>query len=96
MYIYKLTATFFGSCDFIVFLRCLFQGPCEGVTLEDCEHPLPMISFITTSSFDCEQQCKVQKDCLFFKFSESNGVCELFQSEFRNRCLNISGPLVSN
>ena len=83
---------------FIAFIRCLSRNECEGVTVENCNHPLPMISFITTNAFDCEKECKIHQDCFYFKFSErdGDGRCELFESEFRNDCHDLSGPLVSS
>ena len=78
------------------FNRCLDEEECEGVTVEGCDHPLPIKSWNTTSSFDCEKQCKLDTDCLFFKFTEGNGVCDLFESEYRANCYDVSGPLVSN
>ena len=63
------------------------------------------MSLSTTNPFDCEKECKLHQDCLLFKFSEhvalvenvfeNVGVCELFESEFRTGCHDLSGPLVS-
>merc|ERR1712038_280610 len=52
-----------------------------------------MMSLSTTNAFDCEQECKKQQDCFFFNFSERDGVCELYESEFRHGCHDLSGPL---
>ena len=64
-----------------------------------------MMSLNTTNPFDCEKECKLHQDCLFFEFSdhvafvenvfENIGVCELFESEFRAGCQDLAGPLVS-
>ena len=78
----------------ITFYRCLSQEECEGVTLENCGNPIPMMTLSAMIPFDCEKSCKLYKNCLSFKFTESNGVCELFASEFRTRCSQIAGPLV--
>ena len=80
----------------ISFHRCLSQQECEGVTLEDCDYPMPMMSLNATSSFDCEQHCKVDVDCFFFQFHEDNGTCELFESEYRSSCLDVSATMVRN
>ena len=55
-----------------------------------------MMTLSTTNAFDCEKECKKQQDCFFFNFSERDGVCELYESEFRHGCHDLSGPLVSS
>ena len=60
-----------------------------------------MMSLSTTNSFDCEKQCKLHqryfnKNVNYFKFSERDGVCELYEWEFRHGCQDLSGPLVSS
>ena len=47
------------------------------------------------NAFDCEKECKIHQHCLFFHFSGRDTVCELFESEFRNGCYDLSGPLAS-
>ena len=76
------------------FCRCLSQGECKGITVEACDYPLPILSFRTMSSFDCEKDCKAHENCFFFKFSEGNGVCEFFESEYRTGCSEISATMV--
>ena len=59
-----------------------------------------MMSLSTINAFDCEKECKIHQTYLnknvnYFKFSERDGVCELYEWEFRNGCQDLSGPLVS-
>ena len=79
---------------FIAFHRCLSGEECKGVTLENCDPEEPMMSLSAASAFECEQYCKIQDDCFFFQYSEGDGVCELFEFEYRAGCLDTSGPLV--
>ena len=84
--VFWLIASF---CPYI----CFCQEDCKGVTLENCTQTISMVSFRPTNSFSCEKYCKINKQCSFFKFTENNGLCELFDSEYRKDCTNISGPL---
>ena len=100
LYIYSLSQFISKYIRHIFFLihcvsfRCLSGEECKDVTLENCDHEEPMMSLSAASAFECEQYCKIQDDCFFFKYSEGNCVCELFEFEYRVGCLDTSGPLV--